>query len=438
MSSHESDHQIDRAIRAQILGGAAIALTLIGGFGGWAAATSLEGAVIAPATVVVESHKKRVQHDSGGIIAAINVRNGDAVARGDVLLRLDGTQIATEIAALEKRLFNYEARRRRLLAENAEKATIELPPELHEKIEADSASKEIVEVQQSLLSSRLSVRDGERRQLHERVSQLQSQLKGLQTLRDSISTELELFEDEIQSVDGLKSKQLVSAPRYNTLRRADAEKRGAFGQTIADIARTESQISETNLQILKHEMDLRGDILKELETIESEAGPLKEQLRAAQDRQARLNIVASDNGIIHELAIHTLGGVVRPGETLAMIVPSEGRHVLDAKVQAIDRDQIYLGMTARVRFSAFNQRTTPELVGHVETIGSDQATDDKSASPYYVVRVALDDTELSRLGTLVVTPGMPAEIMMTSAPRTVLSYLLKPVSDQFERAFREE
>lgn len=438
MSSVDAIKTLDKTIKAQILIGASLALTLVGGVGGWAATTSLAGAVIAPATVVVESSKKKVQHDAGGIVAEIKVKNGDVVKRGDVLIRLDGTQTAAEIAALEKRLFDHEIRRRRLIAESTGKDQLELSAETLKKLESNPELKELVDVQEGLRVSRLGVREGERRQLNERIGQLESQVEGLRLLRESTATELKYFEEEVRALDELKSKSLVSAPRYNTLRRAEAEKRGMLGRTITDIARTESQISETRLQLAKDEMDARREILKELETIESESGQVEEQLRVAKDRQSKLDIVASDNGVIHELAVHTVGGVVRAGDTLASIVPSETKLVLDAKMQTIDRDQVHPGMTARVRFSAFNQRTTPEFVGHVDKIGSDQATDERTSTPYYVVRVVLDEDQLSRLGELEISPGMPAEVMMTSEPRTVLSYLMKPVSDQFLRAFREE
>lgn len=438
MSLPDPDKRLDRSIKTQLAIGAVLALALIGGLGGWSAVTSIAAAVLAPATVVVESSKKAVQHDAGGIVAEINIKNGDLVERGDVLFRLDGTQIAAEIAALEKRLFDYSIRRRRLVAESAGKSGLGLPSELLKQMASNSDFSELVGVQERLLASRLGVREGQRKELHERIAQLRSQISGLETVRDAISDELKLFEEEVEGLRGLKAKQLISVPRYNTLRRAHAEKRGALGRTVADIAGAKGQISETEVQILKFDMEAQSEILKEMEALEGEVGQLQEQIRAARDKHNKLDIVASDRGLIHELAVHTIGGVVRAGDTLASIVPTETTLVVDAKVQTIDRDQVYPGMPTRVRFTAFSQRTTPELSGRVATIASDQSTDGDHQPPYYAVRIELVANELARLGGLEIKPGMPAEVMMTAQSRTVLSYFLKPITDQFTRAFRDE
>jgi membrane fusion protein, type I secretion system len=175
-----------------------------------------------------------------------------------------------------------------------------------------------------------------------------------------------------------------------------------------------------------------------MESLEAEVGQLQEKLRAARDKHNKLEIVASDRGMIHELNVHTIGGVIRAGDTLASIVPTDTALVVDAKVHTTDRDQIYPGMSTRVRFTAFNQRTTPELFGRVARIASDQSTDKENTPPYYWVRIELLEGELARLGELEIKPGMPAEAMMTAQDRTVLSYFLKPMTDQLARAFRDE
>lgn len=437
MLSADPDKRLDRSLRNHLAIGFTLAAALIGGLGGWAAVTSIASAVIAPATVVVESSKKAVQHDTGGIIAQINIKNGDLVEKGDVLFRLDGTQIAAEIAAPEKRLFDYRVRRSRLVAESAGKSELGLSPDLRN--EATNAEfQELVEVQERLLASRLAMREGQQKELRERIAQLRSQISGFETVRDAIVDELKLFEEEVEGLRGLKAKQLISVPRYNTLRRAHAEKRGAFGSTVADIARAKGQISETEVQILKFESEAQSKILKEMEALEGEVGQLHEQLRVARDKHDKLDIVASDRGVIHELAVHTIGGVIQAGETLASIVPTETTLVVDAKVQTIDRDQIYPGMRTRIRFTAFSQRTTPELSGRVARIASDQSTDNENTPPYYWVRIELLAGELARLSGLEIKPGMPAEAMMTAQDRTVLSYFLKPLTDQLTRAFRDE
>ena len=200
-----------------------------------------------------------------------------------------------------------------------------------------------------------------------------------------------------------------------------------------------AEIVETRLQIIDITDTARNELLKELEALEAELAQIAEKLRAARDQEQKLDIRASDSGHVHELVVHTEGGVIQPGEVLAHIVPSDTGLVVDAQIQTIDRDQIYPGMAARVQFTAFSLRTTPQLYGRIERVASDQSTSpDGRLPPYYAVRIKLRDGEMTRLDGLDIVPGMPAEVMMTARPRTVLSYLMKPMSDQFNRAFRDE
>ena len=436
--SIKSDKQLDNSISLIALWGATVAMVLVFGLGGWSAMTWIESAVIAPAQVVVESSKKQVQPDTAGVVAEIKIREGDLVKSGDLLFRLDGKQLAAEIAALSKRRFDYSVRRLRLSAEREGRAELELPTELRRAAGKNPELTEIVDTQQMLLAAKLTQRQGRREQLGQRIEQLKGEIDGLKKIRAATQEELDLFDEELASLTSLRELQLVNVSRYNALRRASAQKRGVLGQTNADIARTEGKISETKLQIIDLTTSANSEILKELEGLEAELAQLSESLRSAQDRRDKLEIRASDSGHIHELVMHTIGGVVKPGDTLAFIVPSQSKLVVDANVQTIDRDQIYPGMSARVRFTAFSQRTTPELFGEIQRVASDQSGGQDGRPAYYAVRIALSHKEVERLGTLEIVPGMPAEVMMTAKPRTVLSYLMKPVTDQFNRAFRDE
>jgi HlyD family secretion protein len=434
-----NDKKLDLAIQYQIMLGAIPAILLVVVLGGWAHMTEIDSAVIAPATVVVESSKKTVQHDAGGIIERINVRDGDRVRKGDVLFRLDGTQLAANISALEKRHFDYSVRKLRLEAERRGDKVFALSDELKRLLLARPELAEIVVVQSNLLAARLDVQSGKRKQLEERITQLSQQITGLEEIRSAIADELALFAEELESLSQLKDKQLVNLARFSLIKRQQAEKRGVYGQTVADIAKTKAQIGETRLQIIDITDTARNELLKELEALEAELTQIAEQLRAARDQEEKLDIRASDNGHVHELVVHTEGGVIKPGEVLAYIVPSDTGLVVDANVQTIDRDQIYPGMTARVQFTAFSQRSTPQLYGRIERVASDQSTGpDGRVPPYYAVRIKLLDGEMKRLDGLDIVAGMPAEVMMTARPRTVLSYLMKPMTDQFNRAFRDE
>ncbi|MCB1526943.1 MAG: HlyD family type I secretion periplasmic adaptor subunit [Hyphomicrobiaceae bacterium] len=437
--SKKPEINLDRSIRSQIAMGVLLALILTVGLGGWSAVTEIDGAVIAPATVVVESSKKEVQHDTGGIVNAIFIKEGDLVRQGDVLLRLDGSQLAAEIAALEKRQFEYLVRRARLSAERDGKTDLDLSAELGARAEGNVELAEIVRVQANLLKTRVDLQQARKSQLEERILQLDQEITGLEELNKAHHAALALFEEELDGIQDLRDRQLVNFTRYNALKRSVTDKRGAYGQTLAEIARTKGKIGETRLQIIDLAQSAHNDALKELESVESELAQLTEKLRAAHDRQSKLNIAAPETGYVHELIAHTIGGVIKSGDRIAFIVPTKSDLVLDAAVQTIDRDQIYPGMEARVRFSAFSQRSTPELYGKIERIASDRSGGrDHSAPPFYAVRIALEPGEIKRLGGLDIVAGMPAEVMMTAHRRTVLSYLMKPVMDQISRAFRDE
>ncbi|MGI9477575.1 MAG: HlyD family type I secretion periplasmic adaptor subunit [Hyphomicrobiaceae bacterium] len=436
--SNRQNNELEQSIRWQIGIGICLALMLIVGLGGWSYVTAIESAVIAPGTVVVEGSRKAVQHDTGGIVKLISVKDGDHVEAGDVLILLDGDQIAAEVAATEKRIFDYMVRIRRLSAERAGRERLALPSGMLVDALKNDALAELVAVQRQLLKSRLGLRRTKREQLVGRIEQLRQEIAGLKELRAAMDEEMTIYRLEVANLEGLRGKGLVNVARYNQLRRNAAEKRGRLGQTVAEIARAESRIIETKQQIEELDVAALNEVLKELEAIEGELTQLRERLRAAQARRARLKIRASVRGTIHELAVHTIGGVIKAGDTIASIVPSDNKLVVDANVQTIDRDQVWTGMQARVRFTAFNQRTTPELMGTIARIASDQSGGTDRNPPYYGVRITLAADQIARLGNVDVKPGMPAEVMMTAGPRTVLSYLTKPLTDQFNRAFRDE
>jgi HlyD family secretion protein len=425
-----------RSIGRHVYVGCALGALLIFGLGGSAAVTSIESAVIAPATVVVEASRKSVQHDTGGIVSEIHVDNGDTVQRGDLLIRLDGTQLKAEIAGLEKRIFDYTIRRLRLTAEREGSDDLQVPPHLAFAAMRNGEFAQIIAVQRNLLVSRLQLRSTQRNQLGERIGQLREQINGLERIRKATDREMNIFDNEAKALETLREKRLVNIARYSALRRDQAKKRGLFGRTIADIARARAKISETELQIATLDVNAQSEILKEREAIESELAQLTERLRAAAARYTRLDIRASDDGVIHEMTAHTVGGVIQPGAVIAQIIPTRSRLVVDAMVQTIDRDQVHEGMVARVRFTAFNKRETPELIGAIKRVASDQSGGTGNVPPFYAVRITLDPEELSRLGNLSIKPGMPAEAIMTGQPRTILSYLTKPLTDQFGRAFQ--
>ena len=386
--------EIYHSIRHELFVGGILVMMLVGGIGGWAALASLESAVIAPATVVVEASRKAIQHETGGFIAEIRVSDGDRVEAGDVLVRLDHTQLAAEINALQKRTFDYAVRRARLVAERDKNEKLDLPPGLVAQAKEDRELSEIIATRQQLLTSRLALKRGQRKQLKERVGQLSQEIEGLRQIKLATAEELGFLEKELASLDDLRKRQLVSMRRCSDLKRETSEKRGLLGRTEAEIAAAEGRINETRFQIAALDVTGRNEVLKELEAVESELQQLTERLTAARDRFAKLEIRASDSGTIYELMFHTIGGVVKPGDTIAQIVPAEANLVVDAQVNIVNRDQIWTGMLARVRFTAFNQRTTPEVTGRIIHISSDQSGGEEGETPFYSVRIKLPPAEI--------------------------------------------
>ena len=400
---------------------------------------SLQAAVIAAGKVVVQSNRKQAQHKDGGIVAAIHVKEGDHVQAGVVLVRLDGNELEAEQGIIRSRIFELTARRWRLSAERDGLSKLQplTVPHLSTSIKGDQRFASLEKVQSRLFRSRLETLIGRKAQLRERIVQLKSQVDGLQRVESARKKQLAILESEIADLIKLKQKHLVSTKRMNTLEREAARVVGEIGQVEANVAKTRGQIAETELILLELDERYRTEALSELQTVEGELTQLSEKRNGIEDKLRRLEIRAPVTGRVHEVAVHTVGGIVRPGETLLSVVPDDDDLVLDVRVRPHEIDRVRQGMPSRVRFTAFDQRTTPELHGRVAWISPDQTEVTGTKESYFKVRVRLNDDELNRLGGLSISPGMPAEVMITSNERTVISYLFKPISDQLNRAFRE-
>lgn len=429
-----------QSAKVHTLAGTAVCATLVFGVGGWAATASVDEAVVSPGLVVVQSSNKLVQHQDGGTVVALMVAEGDRVKAGDVVIRLDGKQLTTELDVMRKRIFELRARRTRLTAELQGRASLSEADlvDTAGQLSADSSLAEIVAVQTSVFRSRRDTQTGRRAQLRERIKQLNDENDGLGHLVKTKASELDNLTTELGALGTLKKDNLVSSARYNAVFRDRSRLEGEVAQVKADLARNRGRIAETELQM--HELDerFRTEILGELQTIEGEYAQLVERRSAAEDKVRRLEIKAPQSGRVHELAVRTIGGVVRSGETLLQIVPDTDQLVVDVKIRANDIDRISQSMPARVRFTGFNSRTTPELLGRVTSISADQTVVSENQQPFFKARVVLNEGEVERLNGRSLLPGMQSEVLITSGPRTVISYLMKPISDQMQRAMREQ
>ncbi|HEY8337732.1 MAG TPA: HlyD family type I secretion periplasmic adaptor subunit [Tardiphaga sp.] len=412
-------------------------LVLVVGVGGWATATSLAGAVVATGHLVVDSHVKKVQHPTGGVVGQILVQEGQRVAAGDVVMRLDATQTRANLAIVTKRLDEFAARRARLRAERDEAHDIAFPPELEARAD-DPEIAQLIAGERRLFELRRDARLGQKAQLHERGLQYGKEVRGLMAQEAAKLRGIALIERELKGVRELWEKGLVPIQRMMALEREAANLDGERGRLVEAQAQSGGKISETRLQIIQIDQDLRSEVASSLRDIESQTAEYVERKVSAEDQLKRVDLVAPQSGLVHELVVHTVGGVISTADTVMLVVPDSDSLALEVQIMPQDIDQIRLGQPAVLRMSAFNQRTTPELNGTVSRVAADLTQDQKTGTSYYVVRIAIPPPQLARLGKLALVPGMPAEAFIATGDRTVLSYLIKPIGDQIARSFREQ
>ncbi|MGZ9089228.1 MAG: HlyD family type I secretion periplasmic adaptor subunit [Rhodoplanes sp.] len=428
-------------IRKLNLAGLAIVVLLVGGVGGWATTTELAGAVIAPGTIVVESSVKKVQHPTGGVVGEILVKEGGEVDAGQVVLRLDDTVTKATLGVVRSQLDELTAREARLLAERDEASAIVFPAQL-KAARDDASAATAVAGEEKLFESRRSARTGQRAQLRERITQINEEIRGLSAQLEAKGSELELIAKELVGVADLYRKNLVSISRFTQLQRDQTRLQGERGQLIAESARARGKISETELQIIQLDQDFRTEVLKDLRETQGKIAELKERVTAAEDQLKRVDLRAPQAGTVHQLAVHTVGGVIGNGEIIMQIVPRADELVVEAKVAPSDIDQVAAGAKAIVRIMAGNQRTTPEINGVLNRVSADLTRDPQQNAmqppqAYYTVRITLPPEEVVRLQTIRLVPGMPVEVFIQTHELTPLEYLLKPLQEQIARTFRE-
>ena len=425
-----------RVFERELKAGLRVLIAAIVLAGGWAALMPLAGAVVVPGNLVVQSNVKTIQHPTGGVVAEIPVRNGMRVGAGDLLLRLDATQAQASLQVVSKQLDEFRARSARLTAERDGLSRPEIPAEMVTRLD-DGAVKNLLAAEAMLFTARATARDSQKELLRSRVSQLNEEIGGLEAQVASKAKQLELIAGELTGVQELYEKRLVPLARLTALQRENARIEGERGQLTSAIAETKSKIGEAQLQIVRIDQDFRTDVVKELGETKGKEAELVERGVAARDLLDRIEIRAPTSGVIHQLAAHTVGGVIRAGDAIMEVVPDTDELQIEARLQPNDIDQVRVGQKAFTRFSAFNQRVTPELAGLVSYVSPDISRDQQTNASYFTVRVTLPEEERHRLAGLQLVSGMPAEVFMQTGSRTMLSYLFKPITDQLQRAFVE-
>ena len=425
------------SIKRHLLVGLSVVILLAGGLGGWASTAQISGALIAPGSIVVESNVKKVQHPTGGVVGEVRAHDGDLVKAGDIVVRLDDTVTKASLAIVTKNLDGLWARAARLEAEQRGLDKITFPAMLTDRV-SDPEVKAVMASEAKLFEVRVNGRSGQKAQLRERIVQLNEEIAGLSAQEKAKDQEIELVQKELTGVSDLYDKHLVQMSRLTTLQRDAARLSGERAQYIASRAQAKGKITETELQIIQVDKDVVSDVSKDLRETNDKIGEFVERKVTAEDQLRRVDIRAPQDGMVLQSSVHTVGGVITAGDAIMLIVPQSDDLLVEAKVNPQDIDKLQLGQKTLLRLSAFNQRTTPELNGVVTRVSPDTTTDQRTGQPYYTIRVSMPPAEIQRLGDVKLIPGMPVEAFVQTGDRTLLSYLIKPLSDQLMRAFREK
>jgi len=419
-------------VGTRVLAGVALGFLLFAGAGGWAATTQLRGAIIASGVIKVDRNLKSIQHRDGGIVSEIAVKEGDIVTKGQIMLRLDDAQTRAELSIVKTQLVELAGRQARLIAERENQDEITFEPNFSTEFALISSGE------RRLFDGNRRNRQNQKQQLQYGISQLEEELKGLIAQYDAKDDELDLVRTEHHKIKGLAEKKLIDTSRKYIIDRELAKLTGESGEIHANIARSRARMSEIQVQIIAIDEAARTEAQRELSVVEPKLSELRERRIAVEDRLARTDIRAPLSGTVNELFVHTIGGVITPAEKLVTLVPADAALKIEARLSPTDIDQVSIGQEARMRFSAFNQRATPELDGNIAYISAATSTDPATGQIFYLADVAVPATEIAKLGVNKLLPGMPVEVFVSTEERTAISFLAKPLTDQFNRAFREE
>jgi len=408
---------------------------VFGVFGIWSAVAQLESAALATGVVAVKSHKKTVQHLEGGIVKDINVRNGDLVETGDVLVVIDETQARAQLEIIRGQFAAYKALESRLFAERDGSAQVAYSDDL--PADDTRADAEMLS-QNQLFAARKSSNLGEVSVLEQRIEQLYTKVQGLKALKKSKESLASSYLEEISDYRELLEEGFADKMRLRELERSHASLEGEVAELVTTIAGTEVQVGETRLNILQLGKDFYAAVVDELSQVQTSLNDTEERMSALLDTVARTEIRAPAAGIVHGLQVHTIGAVLSPGSPILDVVPQSETLIVEAQVSPMDIDRVFIGQDAKIRFSAFKSATTQVISAELISLSADRLIDEQSGMPYYMARVEVTDVGIKEMRDLVLLPGMPAEVLINTGSRTLFQYLGQPISDALARSMIED
>lgn len=427
-------HASSRVLRLGIW--SAIAVFGVGGL--WSATAPLDSAAVAPGQVVVNSSKKAIQHLEGGIVDAIYVHEGERVKAGQKLVRLHETASKAKLQAYKNQYFTARATEARLMAERDDRHEIDFSAMPFASATHSAEEMEILNNQSQIFRSRTAAAHSQVSIVEQKIAQHRQQIRGLNDQVAAQGRQLALLQEEIGPVRRLLAQGYSSKPRLLNLEQRVEELQGQRAQNLAAIAQTEQAIAEAELQIVNLRQQMMTDTVKELKDTQLQLSELGEQMRTSADVLDRVGVVAPLDGFVTGLNVHTLGGVVSPGETLMNIVPTDDRLIVEAQVAPNDIDLVRPGLIAHVRLSAYKTRHMPLVNGRVVNVSADKVTDPKTNAGFYTARIEVDAKQIAALKQVKLYPGMPTEVLIVTGSRTLLAYLFDPFSETLRKSFRED
>ncbi len=424
-------------IRSARIFGIAIILIFFGGFGLWAYLAPLESAALAPGKITVSGNRRIIQHLEGGIVEKLYVKEGSKVNKGQVLIKLDDTRAKVSLEVTRNEVYEMSAIESRLLAEIYDKENITFSPVLIQNKDSFKA-KQVMNNQEAIFIANKKTFEGNINILKQRIDQLKQQIDGTKAQLISTKKQLALIMSELKDVEILYKKKLVERTRLLSLQREEASLIGQRGEAEAKIANLKQKIGETKIQIITLTDTRRKDLLSELRETQQKLAEAKERVKAAQDMLDRTDIRAPLPGTVVDLQVHTIGGVIKPGEDIMDIVPKDDKLVIEANVDPLDIDVVHPGLMAKITMTALKTRTTPTLNGTVTHVSADAFQDEKTGKSYFKARVEIGAGEIKKLAGQRLYPGMPVEVMIITNKLTPWEYFSSPIKRSFDRAFREQ
>ena len=427
------------SLRPWLVAGFLVILLIFGGGGAWALFARIAGAIIAAGQISPESGVRTVQHPEGGIVKEIRVRDGAAVERGQVLILLDDKTLRTQRDVARNRLDNVLLDMARLEAESSGASELRFPEELMKRAAKEQRIREAMRIQKALFVSRRRALEGEKRVVEQQIAAQEKAIAGLRARLESINDQSELIEEEIRTVSHLLKKGQATRPRLMALQREAVRLVGRRGEVLEQIAKTGKEIARLSQKLTQLERNFLAQVLESLVKRKEEAANLSGELSILEQKLARVQIRAPVSGRVFNLAIRTIGGVIAPGKPILQIVPENEPLIIEAQIQPFDVDEVYPGQPARVRFSAFDARNTPELEGRVRMVSPAPVIGKEGEPPLYKVRIMVRPEQLAKLDEKYrLIPGMPVEVFITTGMRRPMDIFLAPILAGMRRSFRED